>query len=157
MESGVMSMMTSRGIVLAVLTILAVLVSTTLYAQTGPEPAATATGYMDLRTSQSLFAVPDERAVSIRQSLAATDFRGVAVSRRDVPAFQAEGVGRQRSTTRKVLGGIIGGVGGFFGGAFLGAAIEGDRCHCDDPGLMGFLIGAPIGAPAGAILGVKFF
>jgi hypothetical protein len=35
----------------------------------------------------------------------------------------------------------------------MGAWIEGDRCHCDDPGLKGALIGAPIGAVAGGILG----
>lgn len=63
---------------------------------------------------------------------------------------------RERSLGRQILGGAAGGVGGFFGGGFLGAKIEGDRCDCDDPGLMGFLIGAPIGALVGAILGVKF-
>jgi hypothetical protein len=73
-------------------------------------------------------------------------------------AFQASSSGgRQRSTGRKVLGGILGGVGGFFGGGFLGAAIEGDRCECDDPGFVGFLIGAPTGAVIGTIVGVKFF
>jgi Ni/Co efflux regulator RcnB len=46
----------------------------------------------------------------------------------------------------------IAGVGGFFGGAYLGAAIEGDRCNCDDPGLMGALIGMPIGAATAAIV-----
>jgi hypothetical protein len=56
-----------------------------------------------------------------------------------------------------VIGTIVGGVGGFFGGGILGAAIEGDRCNCDDPGLVGALIGAPTGAAVGAILGYKFF
>ena len=42
-------------------------------------------------------------------------------------------------------------------GAQLGAFIEGDRCHCDDPGLKGALIGAPVGAVTGGILGAKFF
>ncbi len=69
---------------------------------------------------------------------------------------QAAQVRRERSTRRKVLGAIVGGVGGFFGGMFLGAAIEGDRCDCDDPGLVGALIGAPIGGAAGGILGYKF-
>jgi hypothetical protein len=41
-------------------------------------------------------------------------------------------------------------------GGYLGAAIEGDRCHCDDPGLKGALIGAPIGAVAGGILGARY-
>jgi hypothetical protein len=63
---------------------------------------------------------------------------------------------RARSTTRVVFGAIAGAVGGFFAGGFLGAHIEGDRCDCDDPGVRGFLIGAPIGAAAGGIVGAKF-
>jgi len=63
---------------------------------------------------------------------------------------------RGRSKKRIVAGAIAGGVGGFFAGGFLGAHIEGDRCNCDDPGVRGFLFGAPIGAAAGAILGAKF-
>jgi len=61
---------------------------------------------------------------------------------------------RTRSAGRKILGGVLGGVGGFVGGAYLGAAIEGDSCNCDDPGLQGALIGAPIGLVLGAIAGV---
>ena len=61
-----------------------------------------------------------------------------------------------RSTKRIIAGAIAGGVGGFFGGGFFGAHIEGDRCNCDDPGVRGFLIGAPIGAVAGSILGAKY-
>ena len=61
-----------------------------------------------------------------------------------------------RSKKRIIAGAIAGGVGGFFGGGFLGAHIEGDRCNCDDPGVRGFLIGAPIGAVAGGIVGAKF-
>jgi hypothetical protein len=63
---------------------------------------------------------------------------------------------RARSKTRIVAGAIAGSVGGFFAGGFLGAHLEGDRCDCDDPGVRGFLIGAPIGALAGGILGGKF-
>ena len=64
--------------------------------------------------------------------------------------------GHARSKRRTIAGAIAGGVGGFFGGGFLGAHIEGDRCNCDDPGVRGFLIGAPIGAVAGSLLGAKF-
>ena len=63
---------------------------------------------------------------------------------------------RARSKKLIVAGAIAGAVGGFFAGGFLGAHIEGDRCDCDDPGVRGFLIGAPIGAVAGAIAGGKF-
>ena len=71
--------------------------------------------------------------------------------------MQTTASGRRRSATRKVLGGAIGATGGFFAGGYLGAIIEGDRCHCDDPGLKGALIGAPIGAAVGGVLGAMFF
>ena len=45
----------------------------------------------------------------------------------------------------------LAGLGGFFAGGYIGAAIEGDRCNCDDPGLKGALTGMPIGAAAAAI------
>ena len=54
---------------------------------------------------------------------------------------------------------MVGSVVGLFAGVYLGgqvgAAIEGDRCRCDDPGLKGWFIGAPVGGIAGAILGSK--
>lgn len=53
----------------------------------------------------------------------------------------------------QAAGFIAGMMGGFYLGGKLGAAIEGDSCHCDDPGLLGFLAGAGIGAVGGAILG----
>lgn len=71
------------------------------------------------------------------------------------PRSNRSGV-RARSKKRIVAGAIAGSIGGFFAGGFLGAHIEGDRCDCDDPGVRGFLIGAPIGAVAGGIFGAKF-
>ena len=62
----------------------------------------------------------------------------------------------ERGVGRKILGAIVGAAGGFFAGGYLGAAIEGDRCHCDDPGLKGALIGAPVGAAAGGVLGWRY-
>ena len=61
---------------------------------------------------------------------------------------------RKRSLGRKILGGVLGGAGGFVGGLYLGAAIEGQSCNCDDPGLRGAIVGAPIGLVLGAIGGV---
>lgn len=63
---------------------------------------------------------------------------------------------RRKSPWRHVAGASVGALGGFFGGGYLGAAIEGDRCNCDDPGLKGAVIGAPIGAVVGGILGGFF-
>ena len=68
---------------------------------------------------------------------------------------QVSSGGKGQSVGRKVLGGVVGAVGGFFLGGTLGAAIEGNSCACDDPGLKGWLIGAPVGAVAGGIVGVK--
>jgi len=86
----------------------------------------------------------------IRDSLATLDFGRYA-------PVQAARSGQKRSVGRRVLGGAIGATGGLFAGGYLGAAIEGDRCNCDDPGLMGALIGAPVGAVIGGILGALFF
>lgn len=128
--------------------------------------------------AQTTFAESDAPArvgVALSPDLFKVETTAPALNLRDVaplldesrPSREREAVGagargamtparRERSLGRKILGGAIGGVGGFFGGAYLGAAIEGDRCNCDDPGLMGALIGMPIGALVGAILGVKF-
>jgi hypothetical protein len=126
------------------------------YAQAIEERAATTIGSVHFRTSRTLFAV-GEAPAGIRQSVATADVSGLSSERTWTRATQTPAQPRDRSAGRKVLGGILGGVGGFFGGGYLGAAIEGDSCHCDDPGLMGALIGAPVGAAVGAILGVAFF
>jgi hypothetical protein len=52
---------------------------------------------------------------------------------------------------QRVVWTSLAGLGGFFAGGYIGAAIEGDRCNCDDPGLQGALIGFPIGTAAAAI------
>jgi len=57
-----------------------------------------------------------------------------------------------RPGPRKVAGAVVGVVGGFFAGGLIGASLD-RNCRCDDPGLQGFIIGAPIGAIAGGVLG----
>ena len=76
--------------------------------------------------------------MNLRGSPGSFVYAGTVVSRRTlVPAVAASPAGRHRSTSRKVLGGVIGAAAGFFAGAYLGAAIEGQGCECDDPGLQG--------------------
>ncbi len=75
---------------------------------------------------------------------------------RAVRAQSTQGARTERGVGRKVLGAAVGAAGGFFAGGYLGAAIEGDRCHCDDPGLKGAVIGAPIGAVVGGLLGAFY-
>jgi hypothetical protein len=59
---------------------------------------------------------------------------------------------RHYNTAQRIAASVGMGFAGFFAGGYLGAKLEPD-CRCDDPGLQGFIIGAPIGAAAGAIFG----
>jgi hypothetical protein len=90
-----------------------------------------------------------DRAVKAVRVVDSDKARRAAKDTREAPRMRAAA----RSKGMRALFAAIGGAGGFFGGLFLGAAIEGDRCNCDDPGLTGALIGAPIGAAVGAITG----
>lgn len=84
-----------------------------------------------------------------------------AIQQAIATAPRSFGVPRQRAasssthTGRRVAWTVVGAVGGFFGGALLGSTI--DRavhdCNCDDPGIVGFLIGMPVGAVAGGVAG----
>jgi hypothetical protein len=82
---------------------------------------------------------------------------GAAADRPTQLSSRPEPQNQRRSVARKIIGAAVGAFGGFFLGGYAGAAIEGDRCSCDDPGLQGFLIGAPIGAVAGGIFGAWIF
>jgi hypothetical protein len=60
---------------------------------------------------------------------------------------------RSARALKRIVGGVVGGAGGFMVGGLVGSKLE-PNCRCDDPGLRGFLIGAPIGAALGALAGV---
>jgi len=66
--------------------------------------------------------------------------------------FQPSGRARKYNTAQRILASVGMGAAGFFAGGYVGAQLE-PPCACDDPGLKGFMIGAPIGAVAGAIFG----
>ena len=133
-------------------------VSTTVYAQVAQagavvvdaEPSGRRVGLMNFDVNLDPFTLrpAEEAGHTTRLTIRSDRFLQVAASTR--PGA------RKRSKKRIVAGAIVGSVGGFFAGGFLGAHIEGDRCNCDDPGVRGFLIGAPIGAVAGGIAGAKF-
>jgi len=59
---------------------------------------------------------------------------------------------RSAVTTFSMFLVLVGVVGGFFAGGLIGASLD-RNCRCDNPGLQGFIIGAPIGAIAGGVLG----
>ena len=113
----------------AAIVLVCLLVSTPAWAQTSTAP-------VDSRT--------------FRRSIAAVTFdttsaEKASASRPLVRQAKKMGTGERIGWT------ALAGLGGFFAGAYIGAAIEGDRCNCDDPGLQGALIGMPIGTAAAAI------
>jgi len=87
---------------------------------------------------------------AFRASVAAVRFDASAGADNSAPAT-ARVPRRGMGTGQRILWTSVAGLGGFFAGAYIGAAIEGDRCNCDDPGLKGALIGMPIGTAAAAI------
>ena len=86
------------------------------------------------------------------RSQSETDRGTFAATNRQQPAFPRRTSTKRTSGQRKALGAVLGVAGGFFVGGFVGAALD-RNCHCDDPGLQGFIVGAPIGAAGGGVLG----
>jgi hypothetical protein len=79
---------------------------------------------------------------------------GTAFEATAPPDFQLAGPFIHGSFKQQAFA-TIGAVAGLFGGGYLGMKIEGNRCHCDDPGLAGGLIGASIGGIVGGVVGFK--
>jgi hypothetical protein len=131
----------------------------TAAAQVGVSPAAVFSGSPALAEPLPALDMAQSSELATRQpirdSIGRIDFDATALTQ-VTGGTARSGSGSKRSVTRKFIGGAIGAAAGFFAGGYIGAAIEGDSCHCDDPGLKGALIGAPVGAVAGGILGALF-
>jgi hypothetical protein len=98
----------------------------------------------------------DARELDLRQAVVAQNGvvqRPAPGNARSQQRMRPPASGHRGSRARRVAGAAIGAIGGFFLGGALGAALEGDSCNCDDPGLMGFLVGAPVGAAIGGVVG----
>jgi len=114
-------------------------------------PAATPADVprMEAKAPQPLPAVPiDQWRISTHDEPALV---------RSQTTYRAPQLGRRanvKTGVKRALMGAAFGFGGFMAGGLLGARIEGTGCNCDDPGLKGFVIGAPIGAVVGAVIGV---
>ena len=148
----------ARVSALLVLVAIATLFVSTASAQVRLNTAAPVDSAVRSGTADTERVLPDGHRPPqpIRDSLDTVDLRPVPASGTARASLQSSADGRKKSVGRRVLGAAVGATAGFFAGGYLGAAIEGDRCHCDDPGLKGALIGAPIGAVAGGVLGGLF-
>src|SRR5471032_2492790 len=110
------------------MTTLAALVAT-VYMSTGAAAAQTNSD-TPLTTAVLRLSAPGVRtAVADRTS---RDLLGPQWARTRTPAHER--------INRQVAGLILGGIGGFFAGGLIGSKVE-PNCACDDPGLMGFIIG----------------
>ncbi|PYR75080.1 MAG: hypothetical protein DMF86_16460 [Acidobacteria bacterium] len=77
----------------------------------------------------------------------------------DLPAFppapqrvRGGALRRQYTAAERAVFITFGAIGGYFLGGYIGTAIDRlHNCRCDDPGLRGYIIGAPAGAVLGAI------
>jgi hypothetical protein len=95
-------------------------------------------------------------AGQIGRSLANLDYRVLAAADpRSTPEAQRGYRGRRgRGGDRAVMGLVLGAIGGLLVGGLVGAELTSEQsCHCSDPELHGFAIGAPIGAFVGGFLG----
>ena len=93
------------------------------------------------------------RPTNIRASVEKIRFDAPSLARSSSPQIRFQ---QQKPTSlpTKITAGFVGAFLGFCAGGYIGAKLE-PSCACDDPGLQGFVIGAPIGAIAGAIGAVK--
>ena len=95
-------------------------------------------------------ASPPFDARTFRASVAAVKFDTASAEKASASAPKIRRAAKM-GTGERIGWTALAGLGGFFAGGYIGAAIEGDSCQCDDPGLKGALTGMPIGAAAAAI------
>ena len=93
---------------------------------------------------------PSVDSRTFRASIAAVTFDTASAGKPSSSAPVRRQAGKM-GIGQRIVWTSLAGLGGFFAGGYIGAAIEGDGCHCDDPGLKGALIGIPIGAAAASI------
>jgi len=104
--------------------------------------------------AQEPVTAPNPSVINIRASIEKIRFdesKTAARQTAEQARFQQQ---KHVSTATKIGVGVAGALLGYLGGGLLGASIQ-PPCHCDDPGLAGFVIGAPIGAVLGAIAAIK--
>jgi hypothetical protein len=93
----------------------------------------------------------------IRRSLANLQDQTITFADRTVAPDEQrsyrERRGRRNSGDRAVMGLVLGAIGGLVVGGVIGAQVSANSCHCDNPELHGFAVGAPIGAVVGGFLG----
>ena len=141
---------------------IAVMTAATAYGQTiaSPDGAPAQNHPIELLRLNSVPGV-EAGAFRIRDwQLRGTDEPLWALSSTQRPLGPPARLPRPRGTKRsgayrdaqRVMAAVAMGVAGFFGGGIVGAAIN-SNCHCDSPGMQGFVVGAPIGAAVGAALG----
>jgi hypothetical protein len=99
----------------------------------------------------------DPPATPIRESLANLSSQQITLADRKISA-ESQRIyrgrpGRRRSGDRAMWGLFLGAIGGLIVGGIAGAEISAGSCHCDNPELHGFVIGAPIGTVVGAFMG----
>ena len=142
-----------------VITLVSVLSLSTLAHAQAPSPIGT-TVPLDSSLPQS--GVGASAQPSVQRPIVTWRMSGTDVDKRTRRRWAGQPPAGQQPSKRarvkkgfqRAAAGAAFGVGGFFLGGILGARLEGNSCACDDPGLKGFLIGAPIGAVAGAVAGV---
>lgn len=100
--------------------------------------------------AQTQATAPPVESKTIRASITTVKFDTASTEKASASAPKIRQAGKM-GTGERIGWTALAGLGGFFAGGYIGAAIEGDSCQCDDPGLKGALTGMPIGAAAAAI------